>query len=239
MLLGIWGGMASITIRRALSFQIVSHVGFIIMGLALTASSIAGGFKLGLTAAILYMIHHMIAKTALLMAGGAVELEMRSGSLLGTRLSGLMQRRPFLACIFFLAAMSLAGIPPSSGFVSKLGLLQVAFETGHWVIAGVSLLVSFLTLVNIGRIWQISFWGEATQPISPTAPLTQPRRRWLILTPITLLVLLSLAIGIFSGPIYRWSDIAARQVLDREGYIEAVSPTDQIKLIEKEKDSDH
>jgi len=241
MILGIWGGMAAITIRRALSFQIVSHVGFIIMGLGLTASSTGPGFKLGLTAAILYMVHHMIAKTALLMAGGAVELEMQSGTLAGRRLSGLMSRRPFLAFIFFLSAMSLAGIPPASGFVSKLGLLQVAFSTGHWIIAGVSLLVSFLTLVNIGRIWQTAFWGTPSQPIYPTAPLTQPRRRWLIMTPITLLLLVSLAIGIFSGPVYRWSDIAARQVMDREGYIEAVGPTDEIKMLKKEKgeESDH
>ena len=78
----------------------------------------------GLAAGILYLVHHMIVKTALLMAGGAAEIEVGSGSLLRDQLSGLSSRRPMLAVVFFIAAMSLAGIPPSSGFVSKLSLLR-------------------------------------------------------------------------------------------------------------------
>lgn len=228
MLTGVFGAMAVNTIRRVLSFHIISQVGYMVLGLGLAASAdpVFAGF--GMAAGILYLVHHMIVKTALLMAGGAAEMEIQSGSLLKSSLSGLVARRPVLAVIFFLAAFSLAGIPPSSGFISKLSLLQRALEGELWVIATVSLVVSALTLMSMARLWQKAFWGSSNAPIYPRAPLTQSRRRWLTLAPIAMLVTLSLAIGIFSGTVFRWSDVAAKQVLDRQGYIDAVAPVNEI-----------
>lgn len=231
MLTGVLGAMAVNTIRRVLSFHVISQVGYMVMGLGLAASRdpLAAGF--GMAAGILYLVHHMIVKTALLMAGGAAEMEMGSGNLLSSRLAGLSSRRPLLAIIFFFAAFSLAGIPPSSGFISKLGLLQGALSNQHWWIAGVSLLVSVFTLMSMVRLWQYAFTGRATQPIYPTAPLAQPLKRWLTLLPIGALVALSLAIGLFSAPVFRWSTIAAQQVLDRDGYITAVQPVNEIRML--------
>ncbi len=231
MLIGVFGAMAVNTIRRVLSFHIISQVGYMVMGLGLAASSDLGIATFGMAAGILYLVHHMIVKTALLMAGGAAEMEVGSGSLLRSQLSGLIKRRPLLALLFFFAAMSLAGVPPSSGFVSKLGLLQSALATDHWLIAAVSLIVGFLTLMSMIRLWQMAFLGKPSEPIPPLAPLTQPNRRWLTLTPMAVLMALSLGIGIFTGPVFRWSDTAARQVLDRSGYIQAVAPTDKISFM--------
>ncbi len=228
MLTGVFGAMAVTTVRRVLSFHIISQVGYMVMGLGLATSGnrLLAGF--GLAAGILYLVHHMIVKTALLMAGGAIETEVGTGNLQNSHFGGLGRRRPVLAVIFFFAAFSLAGVPPSSGFISKLSLLQAALDSQHWIIAAVSLVVSILTLMSMARLWQAAFWGKSTGPIYPTAPLTQPRRRRQTLLPIGALVVLSLAIGLFSGPIFRWSDVAAQQVLDREGYIAAVAPLDEI-----------
>lgn len=228
MLTGVFGAMAVNTIRRVLSFHIISQVGYMVMGLGLAASAdpVFAGF--GMAAGILYLVHHMIVKTALLMAGGAAEMEVQSGSLLKMTLSGLVTRRPLLAVIFFTAAFSLAGIPPSSGFISKLSLLQRAMQGELWIIAAVSLVVSALTLMSMARLWQKAFWGSSGAPIYPRAPLAQSRSRWLTLVPIGSLVALSLAIGIFSGTVFRWSDVAAQQVLDRQGYIDAVAPASEI-----------
>ena len=157
---------------------------------------------------------------------------IRTGSLLPAQIGGLLTRRPLLAVLFFIAAFSLAGIPPSSGFVSKLGLLQIALDTRHWLIAGVSLVVSLLTLMSMVRLWQAAFTGPVSQPHYPTTPLADPRRRWLTLAPIGILVALSLAIGIFSGPVYELSATAARQVMDRAGYIADVGPLNEIPVLE-------
>jgi multicomponent Na+:H+ antiporter subunit D len=229
MITGIFGAMAVSTIRRVLSFQIISHVGFIIMGLGLAASEDPQRALFGMTAGILYLIHHMIAKTGLLMAGGAAELLAGSGSLLRERLAGLKHFGPLLAILFFALAMSIAGMPPFSGFIGKLALLQGAIAADHWLIAAISLFASFLALVTMLRLWQKSFWGYPTISEPATPPLTEPVRRRLTVIPIALLVGLSLAIGIYSEQVFHWSELAAAQVLDRAGYIAAVAPTDLIE----------
>lgn len=224
MLTGVFGAMAVNTMRRVLSFHIISQVGYMVMGLGLAGSPDPATAAIGMAAGILYLVHHMIVKTALLMAGGVAELEMRSGSLIKSALSGLAGRRPILAVIFFTAAFSLAGIPPSSGFISKLSLLQIALENKLWIIAATSLVVSAFTLMSMARLWQKAFWGEVNAPIYPNAPLYTWRNGLFALAPIAVLVTLSLSIGLFSGPVFRWSNIAAQQVFDRDGYISAVGP---------------
>ena len=223
MLVGALGALAQPGIRRLLSFHIISHVGFMLMGLAvaLSDSHLAIGFGLG--AAVLYLCHHMIIKTALIMAGGAVELHMGSDRL--ASIGGLVTRQPFLAFLFFLAAISLAGVPPFSGFVSKLSLLQITLDTRHWLVSGVSVFASLLTMINMMRLWRESFWGEYKRPSRVPSRILQSRtRRWLMLAPIAALVLLSLGLGILGEPAFRLSMRVAQQALDRPAYIEAVAP---------------
>ncbi len=232
MVTGVFGAMAVNTIRRVLSFHIISQVGYMVMGLGLAASADPVVAAFGMAAGILYLTHHMIVKTALLMAGGAAELVVGSGSLLRNRLAGIRQISPALAVIFFMSAMALAGMPPSSGFVSKLTLLQGAITSSRWVIAAVSLIVSLFTLMSMLRLWQAAFWGYpgTIGEELPSAEITTTRR-WLTLTPIALLLALSLAIGIMTGPFFAWSDVAAAQVIDRAGYIQAVAPMDIIEYV--------
>ncbi len=231
MITGIFGAMAVNTMRRVLSFHIISQVGYMIMGLGLAATGNPAMATFGLAAGILYVVHQMLVKTAILMAGGAAELEAGSGSLLRERMMGLRQRAPALAVIFFIAAMSLAGLPPSSGFVSKLWLLQGAIDAGHWAIAAVSLIVSLFTLMSMLRIWQKAFWGYPKAEYQVPSPIATPSRQWLTLAPIAVLLAFSLWIGIFSGPALQWFDTAAAQALDRAGYIQAVSPTNTIEYL--------
>ena len=228
MVVGVLGSMAVYTLRRVLSFHIISQVGYMIMGLGLAGSGDPTLAALGLAGGILMMVHNIFVKSALLMASGAAELEVGSGSLLRVRLAGLSHRRPLLTILFFTAAMSLAGIPPSSGFIGKLALLQNAVTGKYLAIGAVSLLVSFLTLMSMVRLWQKAFWGPPTQPIHPHTPLSMPRQRFLTLAPITALVVLSIAIGLFAAPIYRGVAIAAQQAMDRDAYIQAIAPVDAI-----------
>lgn len=228
MITGVLGALAMNTIRRGLSFLVISHVGFMLMGLALATSSnqLAAGF--GLAASIFYLAHHMIVKTALLMAGGAAELIVGTGQLRHGFLGGLVRRSPILATLFFIAAFSLAGIPPASGFVSKLGLLQIALDSQRWWIAGVSVVVSILTLIAIVRFWEKGFAGPVVNYALPVSIPTLRNRRF-TLVPIACLVGISLLIGIFSAPVFRWASIAANQVMDRTGYINAVGPIPEIR----------
>jgi multicomponent Na+:H+ antiporter subunit D len=226
MTIGVLGAFAQPTIRRLLSFHIISQVGYMIMGLAIALNPSPYGVGFALAAAILFMAHNMLVKTALMMGGGVAELEMGSGSLSG--IGGLIRRRPFLAGIFFVAAFSLAGIPPSSGFAGKLSLLEATLGVQSYWIAGVSIVVSLLTTMSMIRLWQYTFWGELKMGLTPTDPLNKRYSGWLVIAPITLLVALSLAMGIFFQPILNMATVAAQQVIDRDGYIAAVGPLDDI-----------
>jgi hypothetical protein len=79
------------------------------------------------------------------------------------------------------------------------------------------------------RLWQKSFWGKPVVSESVISPLVPRVRRLLTVTPIALLVALSLAIGIFSDTLFHWSELAAFQTLDRASYIAAVAPTDEME----------
>jgi len=222
MVIGVLGAFAQPTIRRLLSFHIISQIGYMLMGLAVALTPSPLGLGFGLALAILFLVHNQLVKTALLMGGGQVELETGTGKL--AELGGLAQSKPVLALVFFVAAFSLAGFPPSSGFVAKLGLLQATFAADSYWVAGVSLFVSVLTTMSMIRLWQYIFWGKPKRETPPRVRFDRVGVQAMLVTPAAVLVLLSLAIGIFAQPVLQMAQVAAGQAIDRAGYIEAVAP---------------
>ena len=205
MTVGVLGAIAQNDIKRILSFHIVSQIGYMMMGLGLVSVA-------GLAAAILYITHHIVVKTGLFLVGGLVEAEHGTGAL--DRINGVLHRRPVLALLFLPLALSLAGIPPFSGFVAKLALLQEGAAGGRWVIVAVSLAVSLLTLFSMTKIWGGVFWGEPTDSEQRAAPA---------MTVTTgAVVALSLAVAIFAGPLADLATRAAADLVDPATYANLV-----------------
>ena len=164
MVMGILGAVAQTDIRRMLSFTLVSHIGYMVFGIAL-------GTTAGLAGAIFYVAHHIAIQTSLFLVAGLIERQ--GGSTSVNRLGGLAKRSPLLAVLFFVPAMNLAGIPPFSGFIGKLGLLQAGVADGSplalTVVAG-GVVTSLLTLLAVARVWTRAFWRPPTQePLDDTA----------------------------------------------------------------------
>jgi len=159
MLLGVWGAVAQTTIRRILSFHIVSQIGYMIMGVALLTPATTAG-------AVFFMLHNMLVKTGLLLVGGMVE--MRCGTDELHRLGGLLKSDRSLAIVFFLLAMSLAGLPPFTGFWGKMMLIEAGFSAGANIIVAVSIFTSIFTLFSMLKIWNYAFWRDA--PLHAAAP---------------------------------------------------------------------
>ncbi|HVD28430.1 MAG TPA: Na+/H+ antiporter subunit D [Mycobacteriales bacterium] len=164
MLIGILGAVAQTDIRRMLSFTLVSHIGYLVFGIAL-------GTAAGLAGAIFYVAHHIAIQTTLFLVAGLIERQ--GGSTSVNRLGGLAKRSPLIAVLFFVPAMNLAGIPPFSGFIGKLGLLQAGVADGSplalTVVAG-GVVTSLLTLLAVARVWTRAFWRPASQePLADTA----------------------------------------------------------------------
>ncbi|WP_111766218.1 Na+/H+ antiporter subunit D [Nakamurella deserti] len=155
MLVGILGALAQPGIKRLLSFTLVSHIGYLLYGVGLASAA-------GVSASVFYVAHHILVQTALFLAAGLIERV--SGTTMLARLGGLAAVSPLLAVLFFLPAMNLAGVPPFSGFLGKVGLFEAGVENGSTpAIVGVvgGVLTSLLTLYTIVRVWGQAFWREA------------------------------------------------------------------------------
>ncbi|PWW21716.1 multisubunit sodium/proton antiporter MrpD subunit [Geodermatophilus normandii] len=164
MLIGILGAVAQSDLRRMLSFTLVSHIGYMVFGIAL-------GTAAGLAGAVFYVAHHIAIQTTLFLVAGLVERQ--GGTTAVDRLGGLARRSPLLAVLFFVPAMNLAGIPPLSGFIGKLGLLEAGVAQGsaaaYTLVAG-GVVTSLLTLLAVARVWTRAFWRSPNQaPSEDTA----------------------------------------------------------------------
>jgi multicomponent Na+:H+ antiporter subunit D len=188
----------------------VSHIGYMIFGIALADEA-------GLGASIFYVTHHITVQTTLFLVVGLVE--RRGGTTSLERLGGLAKIAPGLAILFFIPAMSLAGIPPLSGFLGKIGLLQAGVQVGtpltYTLVVG-SVVTSILTLYAIVKAWNKAFWQ------TPPEPIPETRLPVSLVGPTTALVGLGLLITVVAGPLYSYTDRAAHTLLDNSTYIDAV-----------------
>jgi multicomponent Na+:H+ antiporter subunit D len=233
MLVGVLGAVAQAQVRRILSVHIVSQIGYMVLGVALLGSADATVRHLAIAAAIFYIIHNMLVKTNLLLLSGTIR------SLTGTeqlsRLGGLLNRAPLVAVLFLVSAFSLAGLPPSSGFWAKLGIIKAGFDAQAYLLTGTALFVGLLTLLSMIKIWSEAFWkaeptppsGGAQEP-QPAAEAAPARKQGLLrLGPSVVLVIVSVAIGLYPQPLLATARRAAEQLLDRPAYVAAVGiPTD-------------
>ena len=215
MITGVLGAAAQFEIRKILSFHIVSQIGYMIMGLAI-------GTPLAIAGAIFYTIHHIIVKANLFLIGGLVMRRCGTGEL--KKIGGLYKWAPGLALLFFIPAFSLGGIPPLSGFWAKFSVIKAGLDAGHYLLVGSALLVGILTLYSMTKIWAEAFWKNAPQedPESPdTSPLRGPLPASLVL-PCVALAVITLLLGLWSGPLFSLAQQASDQLLNPAGYIETV-----------------
>jgi len=232
MVVGVLGAVAQADIKRLLSFTLVSHIGFMILGVSL-------GSAIGTAAAIYYIVHHIVVQTTLFLATGLIERQGGSTSI--NKLGGLLAASPVIAILFFIPAVNLGGIPPFSGFIGKLALFEASAEQGSplaYVLIGAGALVSLLTLYALVRVWNLAFWrgaeevdgyeselltnlSEAPHAVSVKKSRTTPR---LMIGATAAMVVLGVALTVFAGPLY---GVAARAGENLEGpsfYIDAVFP---------------
>lgn len=161
MVVGILGAVAQTDIKRMLSFTLTSHIGFMVFGLAMDT-------QLGLAAAIYYVAHHIVVQTSLFLVVGLIERRAATSNL--DRLGSLLKVAPVLAVLYFIPAINLAGIPPFSGFLGKLGLVTAGVELDSslaWVLITASMVTSLLTLLAVARVFNRGFWRPASQARRP------------------------------------------------------------------------
>jgi multicomponent Na+:H+ antiporter subunit D len=204
MVVGVAGAVGRTSIRGILSFHMVSQMGYPVMALGL-------GSTVAMTAGVFFLVQYIGVKTALFLVSGTVEADEGSDEL--DELGGLARRRPALAAVFLIVALSLAGIPPLSGFVGKFALVQAAFAQGGYVIGGVAIAVSAFTLLSMVKIWNGAFWGSAPPDGRPQGD----RRRGLIV-PAAALAAVTVLLGVGAQGLWVLAQRAAQGLADAAVY---------------------
>ncbi|MCG7290081.1 MULTISPECIES: Na+/H+ antiporter subunit D [unclassified Corynebacterium] len=235
MIVGVMGAIAQNDIKRLMSFTLVSHIGYMIFGVAL-------GSVAGLSGAIFYAVHHILVQTSLFLVVGLVERQAGSAQL--RRLGSLLYTAPVIAVLYFIPALNLGGIPPLSGFLGKVMLIQAGAEDGSWlawVLIGGAVVTSLLTLYAMMNVWSKGFLRDRADAPEGDVVLARPanlaardetvssgdrddvgRVPTGMLLSTAFLVLASTSITFLAGPISNITDRAAQSAQDLSIYRSAV-----------------
>jgi len=220
MLIGAFAGLAENSIRRVLGYQMINGMPFILVMLAFTSEDP----QRALAAGLLYTLHHMITVGALILNSGAIEETYATGTL--SKLSGLARRDPLVAAVFAAGAFSIVGFPPFSGMWGKILIVVEIARTADWVawlVIAVIVIASVGALLAMIRVWRTVFWGSPMQKY-PSALRVSGR----LLAPSALLMVVSLAMFVFAGPLIDAVLISTEGLLDVGAYADAVLGEDPI-----------
>lgn len=217
MLTGVLGAAAQSDFRKILSFHIISQIGYMILGLALFS-------PLAIAGAIFYIIHHIIVKTNLFFVSGVVD-KLKGSYDLG-KLGGVYKYYPMLGLLFLIPALSLAGIPPLSGFWAKFVVIKAGLEIKEYLVVGIALLVGLLTLFSMTKIWNEVFWKDdpkgSENHIEESYKQISTSKKYLMFAPIIFLAVITIVIGFYAEPFFNYANAAAEQLIDSTNYINSV-----------------
>jgi multicomponent Na+:H+ antiporter subunit D len=209
MVIAVMGAISRNFIRGILSFHILSQIGFMVLAIGLFTT-------LSFAASIFYIVHHIIVKSSLFLIGGVACHLNRTDNL--EHMGNLWKHTPWLGVLFLFQALSLAGMPPLSGFWGKYVILIVALDKMEFTLAAAAIVASILTLFSMLKIWNAAFWNA-----SKTVTVRMRDRRWVPMTwVIAGLTLVSVAIGFGAEGFMRIALEAASQALDQDRYAAAV-----------------
>jgi multicomponent Na+:H+ antiporter subunit D len=215
MFLAVLGAVSQHEIRRILSVHVISQVGYMVFGIAvMTGYALAG--------CVFYMIQHMVVKSSLFLCCGVIEKHTGTDDLDG--LGGVLKRDAWLGVLFFIAAMSLVGLPPLSGFFGKLVIIESGWAPEPWYLPVLSILglaTGALTLLSMMKIWSYAFWSPATAPTAMEAGAVKRSSKSAYLG-IVMLVGSALFLGFGAQPVYQVVFNAGEQLANPKHYIQAV-----------------
>lgn len=208
MVLGAIGAVAYWDIKRILTYNVIIGVGFIIAGLASMT-------VLGISGSIYYLVHDIFIKALIFLLGGTIIYLTGTSNL--HEISGLIRNHPFFGWLFFIAALSLAGIPPLSGFLGKVFITRGTFEADYYWLGAIGLLTSLMVLYSLMKIFMNAFWGETF--LSPEMEKGSTKG---LIFPLACLTALTIVLGLGAEGLSVYINLATDALLNPSLYIEAV-----------------
>jgi multicomponent Na+:H+ antiporter subunit D len=205
----IYGGLGAAgtySVKRMLAYSTMSQLGFIMV-------AIGWGTPLALVGALVFSFNHSLAKAAMLMMAGAMASRTPNKDASFSAVIGVGKLSPAAGILFLLGGMSLAGIPPLNGFVSKLLIFWSGVEAGQYLPLAIIGVASIVTLVYVIRSF-MKIWFEPN-------PDAKPKKGDRLVAP-AILIGLCLVLGIWSEPLVSAATLVVENLNTSTNYINAV-----------------
>ncbi|MBI1956055.1 MAG: NADH-quinone oxidoreductase subunit N [Acidobacteria bacterium] len=190
MTLGNLAAISQSNIKRLLGYSAISHVGYLLLGLV-------AGNDTGLQGIAIYLLVYVFMN----MGAFAVVIAMRRRDLIGDEIddmAGLMYKSPTAAILMVIFLLSLAGIPPTAGFLGKYFIFLSLIETGHFTLAVVAVLYVAVALYYYFRIVAVMFMRE---PVDQELPSISPGIR----VALGVTAAMTLLLGLYPEPLIRFA----------------------------------
>jgi multicomponent Na+:H+ antiporter subunit D len=209
MLFGALGALSRKSISKILCFQIIGQIGFMMVAF--------GDFSQeSISVSIFYIIHHVLVIASLIFIAGIIKYMIGSDKLSVT--ANMLKKSKIIGLFFLIQGLSLAGLPPFSGFWAKYLIISNTIKNGHYFLTGTMILASVLTLVSMLNIWLNVFWKTSDD----VRFVTKNTAIYFMKAAISILILISLSISIYPEMYIKLVNKSAKQVLDKSGYQEMV-----------------
>jgi multicomponent K+:H+ antiporter subunit D len=212
---GTLGILGARKIGKLVAFSAIASMGTLLIAISLFTETATG-------AAIYYIIHSTFA-TAMMFLVADLIVSRRGG---GIAPETPMAQNGLIASLFFAGAIALAGMPPLSGFIGKLLVMDGARDADNWaLIWGVILVASLVSVVGFARAGSLIFWKA--YEAEGADPADQPSRQTPAAASLPFVAIFGLLTGlvllsVFAGPVHEYASATAGQLFDPSGYIDAV-----------------
>ena len=216
-LYGVIGAIGADRLRRFVGFMILSSVGTIIIAISIMTPD-------AWSAALYYMVHSTIIAASFYLLCGWITYQ-RGEYKDHLKISPKMKQNTLVSICFFIIALMMAGLPPFSGFLGKVFILQAtATSTYQLITIIIVLLVSLLSILAFTRVGLILFWRATTPEDNPkekafedyaklpaVAPVRNDKTTYFLLTGLVLYV-------VFANPIMNYIQATSQQLSDANLY---------------------
>ena len=213
--LGMIGVLAARKLDRLIAFSVIGSMGMVMVSIALFTPA-------GLSAALYYIVHSTLAAGALFLIADLV----RTGRAdLALTAQAPISGGVLTSAMFFVAAIAMAGLPPLSGFLGKLLILDAGFDTdaAAWIWA-VVLSASLVSVVGFARAGSVLFW-KAKSIAAPEDTPVPAAPTPLAYAAVGGLIALLVAHTVLAGPVYRYTDATSAQLYATAPYMSRVLET--------------
>ncbi len=163
MIIGVLLAVGAWDLKRMLAYSSISHVGYIIAGLGIGMIMLARGENqfvatLAFTGSLFHLANHAVFKGLLFLNAGAIEYAANTRDM--KQMGGLAKFMPITLTSSFSASMSISGLPPFSGFFSKLIIILAAVIAGFYLIAGLAVVAGIITLAYFVKFQKYAFYNK-------------------------------------------------------------------------------